>query len=217
MNPTHLLPWDISKNWTTLFAEFIFISGFALAAQGNNHVQSVVCRVFLDVGLKITALFQFVDPLSFAVLGPQGAFHNDSFTEFFNPTNTEPPFFQIFHQDFLAILGPSPSFHQVASNPAFAFAHEGPIYFPETDEVFFASNAGGALGQSDLEHNNQVAKISMADVETALNAAVAAEGSNATVNISVTKVISFLSFFFLLPCFLMFMFHVSSIFQTVSK
>jgi hypothetical protein len=50
------------------------------------------------------------------------------------------------------------------------------------------------LGHSDLEHNNKVGKISMADAETALKA-VAAEGSNATVNIPVTEV----NFFFPLP------------------
>jgi len=31
--------------------------------------------------------------------------------------------------------------------------------------VFFASNAGGLLSYSDLENNNQVAKISMKEVE----------------------------------------------------
>lgn len=55
--------------------------------------------------------------------------------------------------------------------------------------MFFASNAGGDLGQSDLEHNNRVGKISMAAVEAALK-------SNTTVNIPVTEVNSFL----VLPC-----------------
>ncbi|KAF8954572.1 D-lactonohydrolase-like protein [Flammula alnicola] len=110
----------------------------------------------------------FVDPLSFAVLGPNGSFRDSAFTQFFNPTLTAVPFFQIFDPAFLAILGPNPSFHEVASNATFAFAHEAPIYVPETDEVFFASNDGGALGNSDLNHNNQVGKISMKAVEAAL-------------------------------------------------
>ena len=114
---------------------------------------------------------------------PQGPFRDDSFTQFLNPANTEPPFFQIFHQDFLSILGPSPSFHQIASNASFAFAHEAPIYIAETDEVFFASSIGGP--------SSAIRKISMAAVEAALKA-VAAEGSNTTVNVPVTEVISFL-------------------------
>lgn len=52
--------------------------------------------------------------------------------------------------------------------------------------MFFASNDGGILGQSDLEHNNRVGKIGMAAVEAALKAVVA-EGSNATVNVPVTE------------------------------
>jgi hypothetical protein len=31
--------------------------------------------------------------------------------------------------------------------------------------VFFASNDGGSLGNSDINHNNKVGKISMKDVE----------------------------------------------------
>ena len=91
---------------------------------------------------KFNYPLQFINSLrlSFAILGPQGPFRDDSFTRFFNPTKTEPPFFQISDQDFLSILGPSPSFHEVASNATFAFAHEAPIYVSETDEVFFASN-----------------------------------------------------------------------------
>jgi len=82
-----------------------------------------------------------------------------------SPTSTQPPFFQVFDPTFLYILGSSASIHEIASNDTFAFAHEAPIYDPVTDQVFFASNAGGPLSHSDLEHNNQVAKISMKEVE----------------------------------------------------
>lgn len=101
------------------------------------------------------------------MLDPNGPFRNDSFTQFFNPTAATPPFFQIFDPGFLTILGPNPSFHQVASNATFAFAHEAPIFVPETDEVFFASSDGGPLGNSGLNSNNKVGKISMQAVEAA--------------------------------------------------
>ncbi|KAF8880553.1 D-lactonohydrolase-like protein [Infundibulicybe gibba] len=110
----------------------------------------------------------FIDPRSFAVLGPNETFRSSSFNELFNPTSTAPPFFQIFDKGFLSILGDSPSIHEVASNPNFAFAHEAPIYNMPTDEVFFASNDGGPLGESDLNHNNLVGKISLTEIEAAL-------------------------------------------------
>lgn len=129
-------------------------------------------------------ILKFISPESIAVLGPNGAFRNNSFAVF-NPTKTTPPFFQIFNQEFLEILGENPSFHRVAQNTTFAFAHEAPIYFPETDEMFFGSNDGGALGQSDLNRNNKVGKISMAAVETALKNL---NGQLGPVNVPVTEV-----------------------------
>lgn len=130
---------------------------------------------------------QVINPLSFTVLGPSPTpFRTSSITQFFNPTNTTPPFFQIFHPSFLSILGPSPSIRSIASNPGFAFAHEAPVWDERTDEVFFASNDGGLLGMSDLERNNQVAKINLKEVQRE----IAKSPSNQVrdVNVTVTKV-----------------------------
>ena len=119
------------------------------------------------------------------MLGNDGAFRTDAFDVHFNPTNTSPPFFQVFHPDFLKILGPGATIRAVAANPTFAFAHEAPIWLPDTDEVTFASNDGGALGMSDIDHNNQVSVISLKEVA----AAIKASGRNVTpVNVTVTKV-----------------------------
>lgn len=82
----------------------------------------------------------------------------------------------------MTILGSNPSIHEVASNDTFAFAHEAPIYVSETDEVFFASNGGGTLGNSDINHNNEVGKINMKDVEAALAA------NSSEINVPVTEV-----------------------------
>jgi gluconolactonase len=119
-------------------------------------------------------------------MGPDATFRTDVFNgSFFNPTNTEPPFFQVFDEEFLDILGEDASIHVIARNDSYAFAHEAPIYVPETDELFFCSNAGGNLGMSDWDHNNAVFKINMNEVETAL------ASSNGTVNTTVTRVCSF--------------------------
>ncbi|TBU23473.1 calcium-dependent phosphotriesterase [Dichomitus squalens] len=128
---------------------------------------------------------QLVDPLTFNVLGINGSFRESSVTEFFNPTNTTAPFFQVFDSEFLQILGPNATIRAIAANPGFAFAHEAPIWVPETDEVFFASQDGGALGFSDVNHNNQVSKISLSEVAAAIEAS---DSSVAPVNVSVTKI-----------------------------
>ena len=119
------------------------------------------------------------------MLGNNGSFRTDVFSQLFNPTNTSPPFFQVFHTDFLEILGPSATIRAVAANPTFAFAHEAPVWVPETDEVFFASNDGGALGMSDIDHNNQVSSISLKEVGEAIQKV---GGGTAAVNVTVTKV-----------------------------
>ncbi|KAJ7176672.1 D-lactonohydrolase-like protein [Mycena filopes] len=111
----------------------------------------------------------FVDPHSFAVLGANGTFRSSAFDAGFNPTGTEPPFFQIFDQAFLKVLGKAPSLTQIASNDTFAFAHEAPIYVAALDSVFFASNDGGPLGMSDINKNNKVGRIDLKDLPAKLN------------------------------------------------
>ena len=71
----------------------------------------------------------------------------------------------------------NPSIREIAHNSTFAFARGAPIYVRETDEVFFASNDGGPLGMSDLNHNNRVSKINLGDVQ-----------GDGTVNVPVTHV-----------------------------
>jgi gluconolactonase len=119
------------------------------------------------------------------VLGANNSnFRNSSVTQFFNPTHSTPPFFQIFEESFKSLLGSSPSLHLIASNDSYSFAHEAPIWVESTDEVFFAANAGGALGLSDIDHNSKVGKISLREAEKALSAL----GNNGMVQVNVTEV-----------------------------
>ncbi|KAF8664114.1 hypothetical protein AX16_000804 [Volvariella volvacea WC 439] len=120
--------------------------------------------------LRFPSQAVLVDPKLFAVLPSSDteSFRNNSFTEFFNPSELAPPFFQVFDGEFLSILGPDATINEIASNASYAFAHEAPVYVPDIDEVFFSSNNGGPLGMSDLYNNNKVAKISLQAIETAL-------------------------------------------------
>lgn len=147
----------------------LLAAAFALAFIGVRYVQGQAQEDLAKI-LETIPQAVFVDPHSFAVMGENANFRMDSFDNdsFFNPTSTPPPFFQVFDQSFLSILGEKASIHEIARNDSFAFAHEAPIYNPPTDEIFFASNDGGPLGMSDLNHNNVISKISMAQVEKAL-------------------------------------------------
>ncbi|KAJ6585925.1 D-lactonohydrolase-like protein [Mycena capillaripes] len=102
----------------------------------------------------------FIDRHTSNVIGSSGPFRTDT-SGFFNPTNTTPPFFQIFDRAFLDILGPSPSVRLIGNNESFAFAHEAPIWIPETGEVWFCSDEGI---HSDVNTNNVVSRIRMEEV-----------------------------------------------------
>ncbi|TFK32984.1 D-lactonohydrolase-like protein [Crucibulum laeve] len=107
----------------------------------------------------------FIDTRTYAVLGANGTFRQDSNTELFNPTASSPPFFQIFDESFLDIIGNNSFIREIASNDTFAFAFEAPIYNKNTNEVFFASSLEA---NSSIDLNNRIGKISMTDVENAL-------------------------------------------------
>ncbi|KAJ3716552.1 D-lactonohydrolase-like protein [Lentinula raphanica] len=123
-----------------------------------------------------------VNLLDFNVIGTEGSFRDDPHHQYFNPTNHTTPFFQVFDDEFIDVIGSNPSLNVISSDPSFAFAHEAPVWVPHSDEIFFASNAGGDLGRSDLNHNNQIAKISLKDVAQAM-----AEGP-ADVNVTHYKI-----------------------------
>lgn len=99
----------------------------------------------------------------------------------FNPTNTTPPFIQVFDPSFLNITGPNATIRLVASHPGFAVAHEAPIYMSDLNVVFFASNAGGPLGYSGWYNNSAVSMLNLTEVNNAL--AGTANGVNISIQI----------------------------------
>ncbi|KAG1741015.1 hypothetical protein EDB19DRAFT_1635075 [Suillus lakei] len=111
----------------------------------------------------------YIDPLQYNVVGANYTKWRNSSAIGFNPTNTAPPFIQVFDPSFLEVTGPSATIRKIASNPGFAFAHEAPIYVPDLNLVFFASNGGGALGYSGWYNNSVVGMINMTEVDLALS------------------------------------------------
>lgn len=123
-------------------------------------------------------LHQFIPPFSFAVtFDPFARAGKD---QWLPPGASESHPFQIFHHDFLDIIGSSPRLRVIASNPLYNFAHGAAIWLSHSNEVLFCSNAGkpGKEGGSGLERTNDVFKISLGDV-----------GSSDAENIAVTKVL----------------------------
>ncbi|KAF7317880.1 SGL domain-containing protein [Mycena kentingensis (nom. inval.)] len=97
------------------------------------------------------------DKRAFAVLDPLGPFRNGS--ELYEPaqTNLTPPYFQVYDDRFMDIIGPNPTLRVIVENDTFPFAHDGPIWVPSTNEVFMT---GGRL------QGRPVSKISLDDLKT---------------------------------------------------
>ncbi|KAJ7606613.1 D-lactonohydrolase-like protein [Roridomyces roridus] len=96
------------------------------------------------------------DKRAFAVLDPNGPFRNG--TQLFEPTpnvNLTPPYFQVFDDRFNDILGPNPTVRAIIENDTFAFAHDGPVWIPSTNQVF----TGGFLAPKF--HPSNGSKVSM--------------------------------------------------------
>ncbi|KAF9011403.1 hypothetical protein BDQ17DRAFT_1322291 [Cyathus striatus] len=112
---------------------------------------------------------QFISPKSFNVLGENATFRQSSFnsSQAFNPNGKKAPFIQVLDKTFSSVLGPNPIFRQVSFNASFGFAFEGPIYIPETDEIFFSTSP--ILDTAPAPPiSNSIAKVKLADVEQAL-------------------------------------------------
>ncbi|KAH9476484.1 Lactonohydrolase oryL [Psilocybe cubensis] len=129
----------------------------------HSFIKSVVAAVAiakLAVALPtVPSQGVVVDLNSYAVLGPSGSFKNSA-SGLFNPTSTTAPFFQIFDDRFLDVIGENPIFRVVSSDTSvLSYAREAPVYVASTDELFFAG-----FDPTD----NVVSKISLAAIETAI-------------------------------------------------
>lgn len=86
--------------------------------------------------------------------------------------------FHVYDDEFYKIIGDDPTLTLIAreeSNPLF---HEAVVWYPPTDEVFFAQNAGARAAGTGLERSNEIFKISLGQA-----AAVAAKDSGGSVDV----------------------------------
>ncbi|KAG0705378.1 hypothetical protein DFH29DRAFT_1032103, partial [Suillus ampliporus] len=110
----------------------------------------------------------YVNPLLYDVVGPNYEHWRVSSDVGFNPTNTPPPFIQVFDPSFLEITGSSATIRAIASNAGYDFAHEAPVYVPDLNVVFFSNTGGGALSYSGWYNSSVVSMINMTEVDMAL-------------------------------------------------
>jgi sugar lactone lactonase YvrE len=52
----------------------------------------------------------------------------------------------------------------VENKDNYAFAHEAPVYFSDSDQLYFCSDAGGKTGRSNSTTNNRVFQIKVQDI-----------------------------------------------------
>lgn len=64
--------------------------------------------------------------------------------------------FEPFNDAGRTILGDSPKLTVLVEEQDYAFAHEAPVYFPHSDDIFFCSDAGGEEGRANATVNNVV-------------------------------------------------------------
>lgn len=109
---------------------------------------------------------QVIDPSTFAAMPvvPPESIANIT-TVFIPPGSTmeslqERPF-HIYHQDFVHILGPNPTLTLIADSGSDPLFHEAFVWYPPTNEVFFAQNAGARAAGTGLKKSSLILKISM--------------------------------------------------------
>ncbi|EIW75732.1 calcium-dependent phosphotriesterase [Coniophora puteana RWD-64-598 SS2] len=132
------------------------------AAQSNNSTIP---------GLPEGAVY--INPLEYNVLGPNSTWYTERNTSDFigfNPTQTAPPFFQVFDPSFVTdVLGPGAQIRKVASSPGYALAHEAPVHVSALHALFFSSNDGGPEGYNGWYNNSVVSWLNVSEVEQSWN------------------------------------------------
>ncbi|KAL7796676.1 gluconolactonase-like protein [Trichoderma ceciliae] len=69
--------------------------------------------------------------------------------------------FHVYHPDFVQIMGPNPTLTLIADSGTDPLFHEAVVWYPPTDEVFFAQSAGPLAAGTGLEKSSLILKISL--------------------------------------------------------
>ncbi|KAI1265727.1 hypothetical protein F5Y18DRAFT_44931 [Xylariaceae sp. FL1019] len=138
----------------------VIAAGVAIATRANN-----------DPSTETPAQAQFIDQRAFNVLpyvAPPSVFNG---TTPFTPPGydlsalLEKPF-HVYDDEFYDVIGPSPSLTLIAHSDSDPIFHEAVVWYPPTNEVFFAQNAGAPAAGTGLNKSSVVLKISLQEAES---------------------------------------------------
>ncbi|KAJ5155326.1 hypothetical protein N7492_008129 [Penicillium capsulatum] len=132
------------------------------------------CFVPVVGGSDVPVQAQVIDQRAFNVLNTtKPPTESNAKTPFIPPGQTEDSLtrrpFHVYDQEFLKILGKSPTFTRIAHSPKNPLYHEAVVWSNETDEVFFVQNAGAKNASTGLKKSSIIEKVSLADAAAVSN------------------------------------------------
>ncbi|KAK4064362.1 hypothetical protein Trihar35433_7879 [Trichoderma harzianum] len=159
--------------WVVAIAAAAFAIGVATSDAVKDAVfdiQDVITTYKGGNSLQeLTALpsqVQVVDPAGFAVMPsvPPANIANVT-TKFIPPGYTMETLkkkpFHVYHPDFIHILGANPTLTLIADSGTDPLFHEAVVWYPPTDEVFFAQSAGPLAAGTGLKKSSAILKVSL--------------------------------------------------------
>ncbi|KAL7945052.1 gluconolactonase-like protein [Trichoderma barbatum] len=115
---------------------------------------------------ELPSQVQVVDPSEFAAIPVVPPANITNITSIFIPPGStmeslrERPF-HVYHPDFIHILGSNPTLTLIADSGTNPLFHEAFIWYPFTDEVFFAQSAGPLSAGTGLKKSSLILKVSL--------------------------------------------------------
>ncbi|KAI0423944.1 D-lactonohydrolase [Xylaria sp. FL1042] len=154
--------WNMTKIISTALA--VLSVGVAVRAYGD------VSDRFSGRRFDIPAQAQFIDQKAFNVLPSVLPPIEFNLTSIFVPPGydlaalKEKPF-HVYDDEFYDVIGPNPTLTLIAQSEIDPIFHEAVVWYPPTNEVFFAQSAGNPLTGTGLNKSAIIQKISLDEAE----------------------------------------------------
>ncbi|KAL7939389.1 gluconolactonase-like protein [Trichoderma chlorosporum] len=132
---------------------------------------------------KLPSQAQIVDPSIFAVMPVVPPESAANITTIFVPPGStmeslkQRPF-HVYHPDFIHILGENPTLTLIADSGTDPLFHEAVVWYPPTDEVFFAQSAGPLAAGTGLKKSSLILKVSLDEAMAVSSERDAVGGTN---------------------------------------
>ncbi|RFU73929.1 gluconolactonase [Trichoderma arundinaceum] len=179
------MPQENATSLNTLWILAVAAAAFAIGVATSDAVRDTVFDI-RDVIMaykggniphaltELPSQAQLIYPSAFAAMPVVPPENVANVTSIFIPPGftmeslRERPF-HIYHPDFMDILGPSPTLTLIADSGTNPLFHEAVVWYPPTDEVFFAQSAGPLAAGTGLKKSSLILKISLAEAMAVSN------------------------------------------------